>query len=152
MGAAMLCATGCLYGGAGLTTASIPASGLTALNTALPEVISPTNSRILPEVSSMTSMLISSALRPHSCSKARRLPETQGATVALPAELRATSTSPTAGRDESVQRLVKAADSHDDENFRDRTAQLAASQSCPDLRDSKLGWFDEVKSTRVTCG
>ena len=39
MGAALLCATGCLYGGAGLTTASIPASGLTALNTALPEVM-----------------------------------------------------------------------------------------------------------------
>ena len=39
MGAAMLCSTGCLYTGAGLTTASIPASGLTALNTALPEVM-----------------------------------------------------------------------------------------------------------------
>ncbi len=39
MGAALLCATGCLYAGAGLTTASIPASGLTALNTALPEVM-----------------------------------------------------------------------------------------------------------------
>lgn len=39
MGAALLCATGCLYGGAGLTTASIPAAGLSALNTALPEVM-----------------------------------------------------------------------------------------------------------------
>jgi ADP-dependent NAD(P)H-hydrate dehydratase len=39
MGAALLCATGCLYAGAGLTTASIPVSGLTALNTALPEVM-----------------------------------------------------------------------------------------------------------------
>lgn len=39
MGAALLCASGCLYAGAGLTTAAIPASGLTALNTALPEVM-----------------------------------------------------------------------------------------------------------------
>jgi ADP-dependent NAD(P)H-hydrate dehydratase len=39
MGAALLCASGCLYGGAGLTTASVPESGLTALNTALPEVM-----------------------------------------------------------------------------------------------------------------
>lgn len=39
MGAALLCASGCLYGGAGLTTLSIPESGLTALNTALPEVM-----------------------------------------------------------------------------------------------------------------
>lgn len=39
MGAALLSATGCLYAGAGLTTASIPAAGLTALNTALPEVM-----------------------------------------------------------------------------------------------------------------
>ena len=39
MGAALLCASGCLYTGAGLTTASIPASGLTALNAALPEVM-----------------------------------------------------------------------------------------------------------------
>jgi ADP-dependent NAD(P)H-hydrate dehydratase len=39
MGAALLCSSGCLYGGAGLTTASVPESGLTALNTALPEVM-----------------------------------------------------------------------------------------------------------------
>lgn len=39
MGAAILSAKGCLYAGAGLTTISIPASGLTALNTALPEVM-----------------------------------------------------------------------------------------------------------------
>lgn len=39
MGAALLSATGCLYGGAGLTTAAIPERGLTALNTALPEVM-----------------------------------------------------------------------------------------------------------------
>lgn len=39
MGAAILAAKACLYGGAGLTTVSIPESGLTALNTALPEVM-----------------------------------------------------------------------------------------------------------------
>ncbi|WP_316813070.1 NAD(P)H-hydrate dehydratase [Pedobacter heparinus] len=39
MGAALLCASGCLYAGAGLTTAAVPETGLTALNTVLPEVI-----------------------------------------------------------------------------------------------------------------
>lgn len=39
MGAAILCATASLYAGAGLTTAAIPATGLTALNTAIPEVM-----------------------------------------------------------------------------------------------------------------
>jgi len=39
MGAALLAAAGCLNAGAGLTTAAIPASGLTALNAALPEVM-----------------------------------------------------------------------------------------------------------------
>ncbi len=39
MGAALLAATGCLYSGAGLTTLAIPESGLTALNTLLPEVM-----------------------------------------------------------------------------------------------------------------
>lgn len=39
MGAALLCAKACIYGGAGLTTVSIPESGLTALNTAIPEVM-----------------------------------------------------------------------------------------------------------------
>jgi hydroxyethylthiazole kinase-like uncharacterized protein yjeF len=39
MGAALLSAKACLYTGAGLTTACIPASGLTALNTSLPEVM-----------------------------------------------------------------------------------------------------------------
>lgn len=39
MGAALLSASGCLYAGAGLTTACIPDSGLTALNAALPEVM-----------------------------------------------------------------------------------------------------------------
>lgn len=39
MGAALLAARACLHGGAGLTTVSIPESGLTALNTSLPEVM-----------------------------------------------------------------------------------------------------------------
>ena len=39
MGAALLCASGCLYGGAGLTTLSVPESGLIALNSMLPEVM-----------------------------------------------------------------------------------------------------------------
>lgn len=39
MGAALLSAMACLHAGAGLTTVSIPAAGLTALNTALPEVM-----------------------------------------------------------------------------------------------------------------
>lgn len=39
MGAALLASSACLYSGAGLTTAAIPSSGLTALNTALPEVM-----------------------------------------------------------------------------------------------------------------
>lgn len=39
MGAALLCAMGCLHAGAGLTTAAIPEAGLTALNTLLPEVM-----------------------------------------------------------------------------------------------------------------
>lgn len=39
MGAALLSCLGSLYSGAGLTTACIPESGLTSLNTALPEVM-----------------------------------------------------------------------------------------------------------------
>ncbi|RYZ96747.1 MAG: NAD(P)H-hydrate dehydratase [Sphingobacteriaceae bacterium] len=39
MGAALLCSAGSAYAGAGLTTACIPESGLTALNTYLPEVM-----------------------------------------------------------------------------------------------------------------
>lgn len=39
MGAALLAAKACLHAGAGLTTLSIPESGLTALNAALPEVM-----------------------------------------------------------------------------------------------------------------
>jgi hydroxyethylthiazole kinase-like uncharacterized protein yjeF len=39
MGAALLAANACLHTGAGLTTVCLPESGLTALNTALPEVM-----------------------------------------------------------------------------------------------------------------
>jgi len=39
MGAALLCASGCIYGGAGLTTVSVPETGLTALNSVLPEAM-----------------------------------------------------------------------------------------------------------------
>lgn len=39
MGAALLTASACLHTGAGLTTVCLPESGLTALNTALPEVM-----------------------------------------------------------------------------------------------------------------
>lgn len=39
MGAALLCASGCIYGGAGLTTVSVPETGLIALNTVLPEAM-----------------------------------------------------------------------------------------------------------------
>lgn len=39
LGAALLACGACLYSGAGLTTACIPATGLTALNTRLPEVM-----------------------------------------------------------------------------------------------------------------
>ena len=39
----------------------------------------------------------------------------------------------------------------DNENFRDRTAVLQPNQNVADLRDRKLGWFEEVKSARVSC-
>ncbi|MES2275600.1 MAG: NAD(P)H-hydrate dehydratase [Bacteroidota bacterium] len=39
MGAALLSASGCAYAGAGLTTACVPESGLTALNTSQPEIM-----------------------------------------------------------------------------------------------------------------
>ena len=39
MGAAIICAAGCAYSGAGLTTACVPQSGLTALNSYLPEIM-----------------------------------------------------------------------------------------------------------------
>lgn len=46
MGAALLCADACLHSGAGLTTACIPDSGLTALNTYAPEVMALSRSGI----------------------------------------------------------------------------------------------------------
>jgi len=39
MGAALLCASACVYSGAGLTTACVPQSGLTALNSYMPEIM-----------------------------------------------------------------------------------------------------------------
>jgi hypothetical protein len=39
----------------------------------------------------------------------------------------------------------------DNENFKERTARLAPGQRIADLRDKKLGWFDEVHSARVAC-
>jgi hydroxyethylthiazole kinase-like uncharacterized protein yjeF len=39
MGAALLCASGCAHAGDGLTTACVPESGLTALNSYLPEIM-----------------------------------------------------------------------------------------------------------------
>jgi hydroxyethylthiazole kinase-like uncharacterized protein yjeF len=39
MGAALLCSAACAYAGAGLTTACVPASGLTALNSYMPEIM-----------------------------------------------------------------------------------------------------------------
>lgn len=39
MGAALLCSSACAHAGAGLTTACIPESGLTALNSYLPEIM-----------------------------------------------------------------------------------------------------------------
>ena len=40
---------------------------------------------------------------------------------------------------------------YDNENFNDRTATLSPGARIPDLRDRKLGWFEEVKSARVSC-
>jgi len=39
MGAALICSSACAYAGAGLTTACVPESGLTALNSYLPEIM-----------------------------------------------------------------------------------------------------------------
>ena len=48
MGAALLCADACLHSGAGLTTACIPTSGLTALNTRSPEIMAITRDSQTP--------------------------------------------------------------------------------------------------------
>ena len=51
MGAALLCASASAHGGAGLTTACIPQSGLTALNSYLPELMAIVrNENELPEI------------------------------------------------------------------------------------------------------
>ncbi|MEO6150161.1 MAG: NAD(P)H-hydrate dehydratase [Mucilaginibacter sp.] len=51
MGAALLCAAGSAYAGAGLTTVCIPASGLTALNSYLPELMALTrDGDTLPQI------------------------------------------------------------------------------------------------------
>jgi len=39
MGAALLCSSACVYAGSGLTTACVPESGLTALNSYMPEIM-----------------------------------------------------------------------------------------------------------------
>lgn len=50
MGAALLTASACAYSGAGLTTACIPESGLTALNTYMPELMAVIRKDKLPEI------------------------------------------------------------------------------------------------------
>ena len=51
MGAALLSASACAYAGAGLTTACIPQSGLTALNAYMPEVmVMIRNEYVLPDI------------------------------------------------------------------------------------------------------
>jgi ADP-dependent NAD(P)H-hydrate dehydratase len=52
MGAALLASKGCLYAGAGLTTAAIPSGGLIALNSALPEVMYVEKEQLLAESNS----------------------------------------------------------------------------------------------------
>jgi hydroxyethylthiazole kinase-like uncharacterized protein yjeF len=50
MGAALLTASACAYTGSGLTTACIPESGLTALNTYMPELMAIIRKDKLPEI------------------------------------------------------------------------------------------------------
>lgn len=40
---------------------------------------------------------------------------------------------------------------YDNENYRDRSATLAAGQRISNLDDAKLGWFEEIHSARVSC-
>ncbi|WP_179415993.1 NAD(P)H-hydrate dehydratase [Mucilaginibacter sp. E4BP6] len=52
MGAALLCSSACAHAGAGLTTACVPESGLTALNSYLPEIMAVVREgNDLPEIS-----------------------------------------------------------------------------------------------------
>ena len=48
MGAALLCADACLHSGAGLTTACVPESGFTALNTRSPEIMTMARNNLIP--------------------------------------------------------------------------------------------------------
>jgi len=51
MGAALLCASACVYAGSGLTTACVPQSGLTALNSYMPEIMAIVRQTLqLPEI------------------------------------------------------------------------------------------------------
>jgi ADP-dependent NAD(P)H-hydrate dehydratase len=51
MGAALISAKACLHAGAGLTTLSMPGSGLVALNTSLPEVMYIDREKLLQDAS-----------------------------------------------------------------------------------------------------
>ena len=62
MGAALLNAKGCLYAGAGLTTVSIPKSGLRTLNTALPEVMYADRNEVLEKMEKYNAIGIGSGL------------------------------------------------------------------------------------------
>ena len=62
MGAAILNAKGCMYAGAGLTTLSIPESGLTTLNTALPEVMYAAREGLLENTTKYSAIAIGSGL------------------------------------------------------------------------------------------
>ncbi len=62
MGAAILNAKGCLYAGAGLTTLSIPESGLGTLNTALPEVMYAARTVVLENLNKYNAIAMGSGL------------------------------------------------------------------------------------------
>ena len=62
MGAALLNAKGCLYAGAGLTTVSIPKSGLRTLNTALPEVMYADRNEVMEKMEKYNAIGIGSGL------------------------------------------------------------------------------------------
>ena len=62
MGAALLNAKGCLYAGAGLTTLSIPESGLNTLNTALPEVMYADRKEVMEKIDKYDAIGIGSGL------------------------------------------------------------------------------------------
>ncbi|MEJ5963942.1 NAD(P)H-hydrate dehydratase [Pedobacter immunditicola] len=62
MGAALLNAKGCLYTGAGLTTLSVPESGLNTLNTALPEVMYIDRKEVLAKMDKYDAIGIGSGL------------------------------------------------------------------------------------------